>query len=288
MNNILKHYLFVCILTLPQLAFAFTTGDSLRYLTPQDTVFLELNEFQEKIFVHRIEYKQTLYSLAKFYGIQMAELISYNPTLIDTKLDFGVPVIIPIPNRAIVRYKKPGFLKHKYAPVHYIVQPGDNLFSVSKRMFKMPVDTIMARNRLTSNILKPGQTLQIGWMSIDGIPDSYRKFRGSPQHKANQALKRIYYQDKTVKKEYTEEGVAFWQKGTKGDSDFYALHRYAPKGSVIAVTNPMTKKTVYAKVIAKLPADVYGKNTIIVVSPKVAKEIGAKDARFRVKLKYVK
>ncbi len=289
MNNILKHFwILMAFAAFIQPSTASCTGDSLNYLTPQDTVFLELNQFQEKIFTHVVEEKQTLYSLCKFYGIEMEEILSYNIDLINNALKPGFPVEIPVPNRAIKRYKGADFDETRHVPVFYIVKSGDNLYGVSKRMFKMPIDTMVRRNNLETITIKPGQKLFVGWMSTDGIPASYRKFKGSPEHKHNQLLRRKYVQAKSVKRERMEQGVAFWQKGVKGESDFYALHRTAPKGSIIAVSNPMNQKTVYAKVIAKLPEGVYGDDVVIVVSPKVASQLGALDARFFVKLKFLK
>jgi hypothetical protein len=53
-------------------------GDSLTYLTPQDSVFLSVNESNQKIILHQLEKKQTLYSLAKFYGLEFNEVMYYN------------------------------------------------------------------------------------------------------------------------------------------------------------------------------------------------------------------
>ena len=74
----------------------------------------------------------------------------------------------------------------------------------------------------------------------------------------------------------------------KNDTDLYALHRYAPVNSVIAVTNPMKKRTVYVKVIGRMPDTVYSDNIIVVVSSTAASMLGAKDAKFYVQVRYAK
>ena len=48
----------------------------------------------------------------------------------------------------------------------------------------------------------------------------------------------------------------------------------------------MNFKTLYAKVIGKIPQNAFGDEVIIIVSPSVAKQLGAKDERFFVKIKY--
>ena len=89
----------------------FATGDSLYYLTAKDTIFLAVDESNEKIFEHQIEKKQTLFSLAKFYGMTIEELTLYNEALKNPVISIGQKIKIPIPNRAIIRYKKKGFYR---------------------------------------------------------------------------------------------------------------------------------------------------------------------------------
>lgn len=266
-----------------------TTGDSVQYLSLQDTIFLEFSSYQEKIFNHYIAPKQTLYSISKFYGLSLEELYYYNPELRDQPVSIGQAINIPIPNKSIVRYQIPGFDQRKFVPVCYRIRKGDTMYNISKRTFKMPIDTVMARNNLTSFELSIGQVLQLGWMSIDGIPETNRKFRGHPIWKKNETMRRKYDNNKQVKKEYQQRGVAYWQKQTtaKGD-EMFALHRNAPINSIIAVTNPMKKRTVYVRVIGRIPGSVYGDNVITVLSSAAAKMLGAKDARFYVKVRYTK
>ena len=123
-------------------------------------------------------------------------------------------------------------------------------------------------------------------MNINGIPDSLRTLRGGPLSQKNQVLKKAYQRQSYNKKEYSNQGVAFWQKENKDDSDFYALHRSAPINSIIAINNPMKNRTVYAKVIGRIPITAYGKDVAVVISPLTAKFLGAKDPRFFVKVKY--
>ena len=81
------------------------TGDSLHYLTTKDTIFLSSDYEGQKIFIHTMEPKQTLYSLSKFYGLSLDELYYYNPANEGGKYGIGSEIKIPIPNRSIIRYK---------------------------------------------------------------------------------------------------------------------------------------------------------------------------------------
>lgn len=265
---------------------AYATGDSTRYLTPKDTIFLNLDEAGEKLFVHKIERKQTLFSLSKFYGLSVEELYYYNPGLKEESIAPGDKVLVPIPNRAIIRYKSPTFKTWKHVPVFYVIKKGDTMFRVAKIIFKMPVDTILQRNRLQTETVKIGQRLHIGWMSVEGIPEDFRKEVGSPLTRRNSALAKVYNREQGDRKVKEHQGVAYWQTNSKEDSDLYALHREARRNGIIAVTNPMNQSVIYAKVIGKIPDTAYGSEVVVILSPMAAKALGAKDPRFFVKVKY--
>lgn len=260
------------------------TGDSTKYLTAKDTLFISLDERTgEKIFEHYIAPKQNLYRLARFYGMNEEELFPYNPKLKSNVVSIGQMIRVPIPNPAIRRFKGDNFKRWKYAPIVIVVKKGDNLFNIAKRMFRMPVDSVMKWNNMTTQTVSVGQRLHVGWMSLDGVPDSLRSMRPNMEDIRSRMLADDY---KKQKKTVQQSGAAFWQLKGNAKTDLYCLHRTAKIGTVIAVQNTMNNKTVYAKVIGPMPENVYGHETIIVVAPSVAKLLGAKDEKFFVKIKY--
>lgn len=262
-----------------------TTGDSTKYLTAKDTLFICLDERTgEKVFEHYIAPKQNLYRLARFYGMNEEELFPYNPTLKSNIVGIGQKVNVPIPNPAIRRFKGDNFKRWKFAPIVIIVKKGDNLFNIAKRMFRMPVDSVMKWNNMTTQTVSVGQRLHVGWMSLDGVPDSLRSMR--KEGAADIRSKMLADDFKKQKKTVQESGAAFWQLKGNAKTDLYCLHRTAKAGTVIAVQNTMNNKTVYTKVIGPMPENVYGHETIIVVAPSVAKLLAAKDEKFFVRIKY--
>ncbi len=275
------------------LFFIFTFGtsfasDSLRFLTLRDTVFLQVNKSKSKSMIHTVEPMQTLFSIAKFYGLSTTELKIDNPQIKSNIISIGQKLTITIPNKAIIRYKKNDFDEYSHVPVYYTVKPGDNLFGIAKRIFKMPVDSVKWRNQLSSDVISVGQKLHVGWMHADGIPAEYRPSRLTTESQRDQILKRRFAAASKGKKQHYQQGVAYWQKDRKQKSDLYALHRKAPLNSTIVVSNPMMGKKVFVKVIGRIPEAVYTDDVIIVISSAAAKKLGAKDPRFFVKLKYHK
>jgi len=280
----MRWLLSFCFFFLFTHATLFATGDSLSYLNRGDTIFLSVGYFGEKVFEHQIEKKQTLFSLAKFYGLSVEELYYYNQGLKDRSVALGAKIRVPIPNRAITRYKSAEFTPLKHVPVFYVVKKGDTMFRISRVYFRMPIDTIRVRSGVEHDNLKVGQLIQVGWMSIDGIPEEYREFVGGPLERRNYALKQVYM--RTKKGGWEQRGVACWRKDSRESSDLYALHREAAINAIIEVYNPMTNRNVYVKVIGRIPDTAYGNNVKVVLSPLAAKLLGAQDPRFFVKVNY--
>ena len=265
------------------------TGDSLQYLTVRDTVFLELNGINEKIFVHTIAPKQTLYSLAKFYGLSVEELYVYNPGLKDRVTNPGLQVSVPIPNRAIKRYyvaDKFGGVPH--APVFYRVKKGDSLYGICKRLFKMPMDTVMRRSGLVDANIQPGQLLRVGWMSTAGIPEEDQKLKSiPPAWRESEALRRRFEVAVRGLNVSQEKGVGTWPKEVNLPVGLYVLHRHAKLNSIIELTNPMNNRKVYARVMGKMP-QIYTSNVKVLVTPKIVSLLGIRDNQFRTEIRYIK
>ncbi len=253
-------------------------------LSGKDTLYLTI-EKGEKIIHHTVKARQTLFSICKFYSLSLEELYEFNPQYqTDPVLRTGDLLRIPTPNIAIKRYKRAGFKSSANAPLCYVVQPGDNLYQICKRHFEMPVDSIKVRNKLKSNNIVPGQVIHMGWVGTEGFSLKWRVGRKPTE---NDALKTRYEQQKEKHKEVSSQGICMWNKDNSEVGDLYALHREAAIGTTIAVTNPSNKKTVYAKVIGRIPQN-YAKNAEVVISPAAAKRLSATNPEFMTRIVFLK
>lgn len=283
MKNYLSLFVLLFLLVL-QKGSAQDAAEPLWLLSSRDSLLLKVENGQ-KIIWHTVKPKQTLFSIARYYNLRLEELMEYNPEFrYDPTLRIGTLVKIPIPNKAIRRYKGNGFKSAEYASIYYVVQSGENLYQISKRYFGMPVDSVAKRNRLKDNNIQPGQRLHIGWMGIEGVHSNWRITGPITE---SDVFELDYSQEKKGRKEVSSQGVCFWQKDSKEKGDLYAMHRNAAIGTIISVNNPMSHRTVYAKVIARIP-DGYENNIEIILSPEAARKIGALDPKFFVKVKYLK
>jgi LysM repeat protein len=272
----------------------FATGDSTKYLTQKDTLFMTLDENSgEKIVEHKIIKGQNLYSLARFYGMNEEQLFPYNPSMKSNKVAIGQVVRVPLPNSAIKRFKGDNFKRWKYVPLMFIVKPKDNLYKIAKRVFHMPPDSVMTWNGLAGDVIAPGQVLLVGWVSIGGVNDTARAVTtvntalSIKKIKLEKQVSELGEKFKKQKNTVESRGAAFWQTKGNPTTDYYCLHRTAKSGTYIAITNGTNGKTTYAKVVGKIPESAYSHEVVLIVAPSVAKALGAKDEKFFVKIRYV-
>lgn len=257
--------------------------DSLRYLVPNDTLYVETDAADRKYFERTLQEGQTLWSLCRYFGLKPNELYSLNPGL-DTQSSIpGTKVRIPLPNAAIKRYAIPGFQPSKHVPICYVVKKGDTIYGIAKRNYQMPIDTLVQRNKLTNLTLELGQVLHTGWLSLAGIPDSLQN------HQALLSFDKdspnvIRYEEE--RRRYNQRGPAVYLQ-SKGKGKVVAvLHNKAKLGSVIEIFCPATRKKVFAKVAGRIPAGVHDPDTVAVLSNYAAKILGVRNARFFVEIKY--
>ena len=87
--------------------------------------------------------------------------------------------------------------------------------------------------------------------------------------------------------EKNEKGVATWIDDASLDPNKkLVLHRTAPIGTVIKITNPMTNRTTFAKVVGRFTDNESTKDVIIVMTKNVADSLGALDKRIHVNISY--
>lgn len=101
--------------------------------------------------IHKVDEKETLFSISKRYGATLTALLEFNPTA-ETGLEVGQ--ILKVPYTA-----KPKAQASSGNGIH-TVQPKETLFSISK-LYNISVDDIKAWNYLKDNTLSAGQDLRV-------------------------------------------------------------------------------------------------------------------------------
>jgi LysM repeat protein len=260
-----------------------------------DAAFIKIEPKLGKVIYHRVLKTETLYAVARGYGVTTDDIIKVNPALKGKTHQKLPPILsVPISNDHIVT-RIPLFKnKREYLPVYYQVQKKDNLFRISRVYFNIPTNLLVNRNNIEEEKLSVGQTLQIGWLKRDFEPllvhtgniyeddEKVTPEKSSPvsdyEVKFREALEGTNLIDKNE--------VAFW-KESEGAKGFFVMHRHAAQSSIIEVTNPMVGTSIYAKVIGTIPQHLYPKEIDMVISKDMAASLGAVDHKFFVRSRYM-
>lgn len=267
----------------------------------------------KKFVLHRVEPSEGWYSIARHYGITYAELRMANKDSTDL-LQPGMSILVPIER------PKPGdpFYEKNYVDkreeVNHIVKEGETLFSIAKR-YSTSVDSLKKWNNLVAFDLKVGQKLIVGYHLTNektpvnktstgaiGIPDTSKstsKKNGAvTTGDSTNIIKTATVSRADTKKpsasvtgkgrkEITETGIAAWIRDDDiNPNKYYALHRTAPIGTIIKVTNKMNGKYVFVKVVGTLPDTGDNNDLVIKISKASAEKLGVRDSRFQSELSY--
>lgn len=86
----------------------------------------------------------------------------------------------------------------------------------------------------------------------------------------------------------SEKGPGTWFRSNAvvGSGKYYALHNSAPRGTIVKVTNPLTGRSIYAKVLDAIPQLKANANLVIKLSDAAQDALGINEARFYCELSY--
>jgi len=302
--------------------FLITSTTSLFANSLRDSIGVE-NKDGKKVILHKLDPKDNYYSLGRKYKVSPKAIIAFNnnapmqigaiikvptdrPFLESSyntpqKPQTSAPVVVrqhvtpPPPVQAQPQQQETApeqktVATSSNAPTQdYKVSAGETLYSIAKR-FGTSVEDITTINGLTSTTLSPGQIIKVRagqaappvQAPVTAKPDATSVV--VPADSAN-AVK--FNANHYGLYEKDEKGVATWMDDADLDPNKkLVLHRTAPIGTVIKITNPMTNLTTYAKVVGRFTDNEANKDVIIVVTKNVADSLGALDKRFHVSISY--
>ncbi|NEU07960.1 LysM peptidoglycan-binding domain-containing protein [Flavihumibacter sp. R14] len=266
---------------------------------PVDSIGVE-NLNGKKVIVHKVEAKESYYSISRKYNVSPQSVINYNT---NKSLQIGVTVKVPTERTFTTVVNVPVSGKNvsgdKTAVVEYKVGPKETLYSISRK-FNTSVEAIKSLNNITGNTLAAGQVLKIRYGTQTAeitpptpvtLPKSMTEGRqdsaGQVDSSVNAGERLRLPPARYGLREVDERGIALWISDESLDgSKMLALHRTAPIGTVIKVTNTMSGKSTFAKVVGKFTENESTKDVIVVITKPTADLIGALDKRFQVNIVY--
>jgi LysM repeat protein len=262
-----------------------TTGfapDSLFVITKGDLRYIK----------HKVRKGETVYSITRFYNIEIEKLKRNNPEFEKEGLKESQWLLIPINPKALIFNKGKDFKNENHLKLYYTVLPKETMYNIAKGHFGISVEDLQQRNTLKSTDLSVGQQLHIGWLSKSGIPDSLNRlpWLNAELGEENKRLKKKY--EKALMegaKEIKQEGKAVWPKDKQmgSGSSLYILHSEAKQGSVVKIENPMSERVIYAKVIGKVPDTEFARGSVAMISTTIANVLGVLDSTVFLKIQYL-
>ena len=309
----------------------------------------------DKFIVHRVEPKETLYSISKRYESTIDEIYKYNESL-ENGLKMYDEIIIPFRTKKL----SPQTKSNTFSKYH-VVTTGETLYSISKK-YEISVDSLKIINGLQSNYISLGDTLELGdhpdtpeiskaepvlqdssmyhivqpsetlfgiarkynlelvslvkWNELESydISVGQKIFLGSetidlsedeqdsvminPPIESQLLDTTFVKTDNSIFRTQTihtegvdtimQQGFAMRIEDTDFTTKLLALHKTAPMGSLVKVTNRMTNKEVEVRVVGELPETGLNRNVLIRLSSAAYEKLGGVDQKIPVTSAYEK
>jgi LysM repeat protein len=273
----------------------------------------------KKVILHKLDPKDNYYAIARRYNVKPGDVIKFNnnaplkiggiikvptdrsfvettkPAIVKKQADTTPALPTPTPATAQqhpVQQSTPSVTNTSGATQTYKVSAGETLYAIAKR-FNSTVEDITKLNNLTSTTVSPGQVLQVKSGTADvpapvvTTPVVATRDSTNPPTNGIDSAERKLNANRYGLFEKNEKGVATWIDDTSLDpAKKLVLHRTAPIGTVIKITNPMTSKTTFAKVVGRFSDNETTKDVILIMTKNVAESIGALDKRIHVTISY--
>lgn len=170
--------------------------------------------------------------------------------------------------------------------IEHTVASNETIYSIATK-YGLTMDQLKAKNNLPDNSLRVGQKLLIKGQYPVKKPYVAEKEEEADTLSSIKNPSLRYAASRYGLNQIEEKGTAVWIAEEGLDpSKMLVLHRTAPIGTVIKITNPMSNRSTFAKVVGKFTENESTKDVIIVMTKAVADALGALDKRFFCNLTY--
>jgi len=192
------------------------------------------------------------------------------------------PVPVPVPAATV---NKPA-TREEF--ISHTVASNETMYSIATK-YDLTLDQLKAKNNLTTNSLYIGQKLLIkGQYPVKQSPlerETEENDADTLESVKNPSLR--LPPSRYGLSQLDEKGTGIWIVDQDLDSSkMLVLHRTAPIGTIMKITNPMSNRSTFAKVVGKFTENESTKDVIIVMTKAVADALGALDKRFLCNLTY--
>ncbi|HYC87293.1 MAG TPA: LysM peptidoglycan-binding domain-containing protein [Chryseosolibacter sp.] len=206
---------------------------------------------------HTVAQNETMYSIARQYGITIDQLKSWNK-LQDNDLKIGQMLVVAAPATQ---------------SAHATKQP---------QVVQMEQNETVVVQKNTGTDKRPASTIQ------KNEPVTHKSEQPVSKNDPPKEQPITISESTRNGDEIVESGLAELIEGTEGNRKYLALHRSAPAGTILKVRNEMNNREVFVRVMGKLPDTALTDKVVIRISKSAYDRLAAIDQRFRVEVTYYK
>lgn len=171
--------------------------------------------------------------------------------------------------------------------IYHIVAEKQTLFAIS-RLYNVPIEDIMKWNKLPDNNIRMGMQLLIKPNTLQenqattqpadnwSADDIKKEPVAPPKNSLQESLHQNFLDAKSKGDSSVTERVTIgWvaSENPKMSGSYFCLHKSAPVGTVVKLTNLVNKKIAFVKVIGKLPETADNINIAMRVSSSVKTDL---------------
>ncbi len=275
----------------------------------QDSLFVRQYDNSFAI-LHTAQHGETVFSVARRYHVPPAQLAELNKVSFNQQLSANQKLYIPLGAYNLLK-RPPGPNQADARPLYYKAYDYVSMHNLAQRS-GVSVRNLQDWNKTSMQSLMSGQIALVGWVLYDAtVPvaaapqgpietakQENRQRRGiqvteslpvsepapaeeqeltfgesSSLDTLSEAAKEYMQQTGNDIYIVTEKGTAAFFNGKGSNGYYYALHNIAPRGTILKIHNPGTSRTVYAKVIGKVPETRIYHNAILGLSKDARAEL---------------
>ncbi len=216
--------------------------------------------------VHTVVKGESLYAITKKYGITLQDLKAWNK-INESNIQPGQKLVVSKVDQSAIytpiaaETKAEGIEDNKTSPSP---APTARPAAPTAALVETPVEQPVALKEITKS------TESEHWRNTSTSPVDYPA---------------IFYQypTKGLKISKSRGGANYLYEATSGNQ-FLAFYNGAEQGSVIRVTNLLSQKTIFVKVVGKLPAADASNDVMVKLTAKAAEELEAAENKFLVEV----
>jgi LysM repeat protein len=238
-------------------------------------------------FLHRVEAKETLFSLARQYNVSVDDIKTWN-SLKDNSLTLGQTILIrkkPPAQPAV----SPNPVQTTTAKTH-TVAPKETLFSIA-RQYGVTWQQLQEWNSIKDAELKIGQVISVSGPAATSVITPAATSASTQPTTApivtQPATSTITVSEGvTGTDELRETGMAELIEGSEGNRKYLAQHRTIKPGTILKIRNVTTNQEVFVRVTSPIAGG--DPTTMIRISKSAYDRLGATEPRFRAEITYYK